>query len=86
MNPGKPSSDRVAQALDIHRSIEACHDHLARSSGVHTLTAALMLPCYRAEFGKLALQLTPAEARELRTLLAPASIDGSRQRVVPTTA
>lgn len=69
MNRDKPPSPRVAQALDIHRSIAACHDYLARSNDVHALTAALMLPCYRAELGRL--QLKPAEEHELKSALGP---------------
>ena len=67
MNRDNPSSARVAQALDIHRSIAACNDYLARSNDVHALTAALMLPCYRAELHRL--QLDRAEERELASAL-----------------
>jgi hypothetical protein len=59
-------NDRVAQALGIYRSIAACNEHLARRGDVHALTAALMLPCYQAEFRRLANDLSPAEQDELR--------------------
>ncbi|GAC1607252.1 MAG: hypothetical protein NVS3B2_16100 [Ramlibacter sp.] len=62
-------SGRVARALEIHRSIAACHAYMARSDSVHALTAALMLPCYQAEFRSLALELTPVEDNELRSVL-----------------
>ncbi|QSI28894.1 hypothetical protein GNX71_04585 [Variovorax sp. RKNM96] len=60
---------RVAQALEIHRSIVACHAHIARGQGVHAHTAAWMLPCYRAEFHRVALALTKAEEGALRHAL-----------------
>ncbi|MDR6858986.1 hypothetical protein [Variovorax guangxiensis] len=63
---GKRAPDRVAQALDIYRSILACHEYRARRDGVHALTAGLMLPCYQAEFGRLTLELSRAEESELR--------------------
>lgn len=72
-NPSTPTVDRVARverAIEIYRSIAACQDHLARDSDVHALTAALMLPCYRTEFEKLASQLTPAEEGVLIAALA----------------
>ena len=69
MNFDKPSSDRVAQALEIYGSIAACNDYLTRSNDVHALTAVLMLPCYRAQFERLALQLTRAEENELMSVL-----------------
>lgn len=69
MNPDPQPSARVAQALQIHRSIEACHAHLARSDGIHALTATLMLPCYRAEFERLVLAMSAAETNELISLL-----------------
>ena len=59
----------VARALEIHRSIAACHEHIARHDNIHAHTAALMLPCYQAEFRRLALALTHVEARELRYAL-----------------
>ena len=62
-------NDRVAQALGIYRSIAACNERLARSDDVHALTAALMLPCYQAEFRRLARELTHAEQDELRSVL-----------------
>ncbi|MGO4390240.1 hypothetical protein AB4Z46_02695 [Variovorax sp. M-6] len=65
--PRQRTSARVALALDIHRSIAACNDYLARSNDVHALTAALMLPCYRAELQRL--QLDRAEERELASAL-----------------
>ena len=75
MNPAQPPqqqqhlSIRVAQALDIHRSIAACGDHLARNNDVHALTAALMLPCYQAQLGRLARLMSAVEKRELIALL-----------------
>ena len=63
------SSGRVAQALEIYRSIAACNESMARSNDVHALTAALMLPCYQAQFGRLALELTQVEENELRSVL-----------------
>ena len=60
---------RVAQALEIYRSVAACHAYIARNDAVHALTAALMLPCYRAEFRRLALALTPVEANALESSL-----------------
>lgn len=62
-------SGRVAQALDIYRSIASCSRHLARSDDVHALTAAVMLPCYQAQFYRLARELTRAEANELASVL-----------------
>ena len=59
----------VECALGIHRNIAACHAHIARGDGVHALTAALMLPCYRAEFRKLVQSLSSVQERELRTAL-----------------
>ena len=59
----------VGRAFAIHRSIAACHAHIARGDGVHALTAALMLPCYRAEFRKLVQSLSFAQESELRTAL-----------------
>jgi len=63
------TSPRVARALETYRSVIACHEHIAGGSGVHSLTAALMLPCYQAEFRDLALAMTPEEERELRYAL-----------------
>lgn len=60
------NNDRVAQALGIYQSIAACNERLARGNDVHALTAALMLPCYQAEFRRLASELTHAEQDELR--------------------
>jgi hypothetical protein len=59
-------NDRVAQALGIYQSIAACNERLARGNDVHALTAALMLPCYQAEFRRLASELSHAEQDELR--------------------
>lgn len=59
-------NDRVAQALGIYKSIAACNERLARGNDVHALTAALMLPCYQAEFRRLASELSHAEQDELR--------------------
>lgn len=73
MNPdrsdGKQSSKRVSQALDVYRSIVACHAYRARCDDVHALTAGLMLPCYEAEFERLTLGLSGAEERALRSAL-----------------
>jgi hypothetical protein len=69
MNCDKQPSGRVAQALEIYRSIVACNECIARNNDVHALTAALMLPCYRAEFASLALELTHVEENELRSVL-----------------
>jgi len=63
------ASARVARALEIHRSVVACHEHIAHGSGVHSLTAALMLPCYKAEFRTLVLAMSSEEERELRYAL-----------------
>ena len=60
---------RVAQALEICRSIAACHEHIARNDAVHALTAVLMLPCYQAGFRRLALAMTPVEANALESVL-----------------
>lgn len=66
---GQPSV-RVARALEIHRSVAACNEHIARGNDdTHALTAALMLPCYRAEFRNLVLAMTFEEERELRYAL-----------------
>ncbi len=65
MHSDNPAIDRVRQALDIYRSIAACNVYLSRGDDVHALTAALMLPCYRARFEKLALRLSPEEEQEL---------------------
>ena len=62
-------SSRVAQALQIYRSINACNAHIARGHNVHALTAALMLPCYQSAFRTLALSLTAVEEIELRHAL-----------------
>lgn len=69
VNDGRPALGRVAQALDIYRSIVACHEYRARRNDVHALTAGLMLPCYQAEFGRLTLALTRVEESELRSAL-----------------
>ena len=66
---GKQSSERVSQALDVYRSIIACHAYRARRGEVHALTAGLMLPCYEAEFERLTLGLSGAEESELRSAL-----------------
>jgi hypothetical protein len=73
MNPDrsdrKQSPDRVSQALDIYRSIVACHAYSARRDDVHALTAGLMLPCYEAEFERLTVGLSDAEEHALRSAL-----------------
>ena len=66
----KPPSTRVARALEIHRSVMACNAHVALDrNSTHALTAALMLPCYKAEFRTLVLAMTANEERELRYAL-----------------
>jgi len=70
MNCDQHPPARVAQALGIHRSIAACHAYLARNDHIHALTAALMLPCYRDQFGRLTLAMSAAEKNELMSLLA----------------
>jgi len=62
-------NDRVTQALGIYQSIAACNERLARRNDVHALTAALMLPCYQAEFRRLAGALSAAEQDELSAVL-----------------
>jgi len=69
MNFDTQPSGRVAQALEIHRSIVACSDHLTRNNDVHALTAALMLPCYQAQLGRLARAMTDVEKSELMSML-----------------
>ena len=66
---GRESSVRVSEALEIYQSIVACHEYRARRDDVHALTAGLMLPCYQAEFERLALGLSGAEESELRSAL-----------------
>lgn len=70
MQHDNPSIDRVERALDIYRSIAACNEHLSRGDDIHALTAALMLPCYRAGFEKLANQLTRAEEDRLMACIS----------------
>lgn len=65
MHSDNPAIDRVRQALVIYRSIAACNRQLSRGSDVHALTAALMLPCYRAQFERLVRGLGPEEEQEL---------------------
>ena len=62
-------SSRVAEAIGLYRSVVACEECIARGNDVHAFTAALMLPCYQAEFRMRAQALTPAEAGELRHAL-----------------
>ena len=69
MNHDPQTSARVAEALQIHRSIAACHAYLVRSDDAHALTATLMLPCYRAEFERLVLAMSAAETNELMSRL-----------------
>ena len=65
----RPSA-KVAHALEIHRSVMACNAHIAIDrNSTHALTAALMLPCYKAEFRTLVLAMTATEERELRYAL-----------------
>lgn len=61
---------RAAHAMEILRSIALCNAYIERGNDVHALTAALMLPCYQAEFRSLALELNEVEERELRAVLA----------------
>jgi len=65
----KQASDRVAQALEVYRSIVACHEYRASRSDVHALTAGLMLPCYQAEFRRLTLEMSRVEEGQLRSAL-----------------
>ncbi|MDR6537122.1 hypothetical protein J2739_002895 [Variovorax soli] len=65
----KQASDRVAQALDVYRSIVACHEYRASHRDVHALTAGLMLPCYQAEFRRLTLEMSRMEEGQLRSAL-----------------
>ncbi|MGJ3703359.1 hypothetical protein [Variovorax sp. AFSI2.2] len=69
------TDSRVAQAIGLYRSIAACDECMARGDGVHAFTAALMLPCYRADFRRLVLELNPLEENELRLALQPPSLD-----------
>ncbi|MFV0673113.1 hypothetical protein [Variovorax sp. tm] len=65
----RPSA-KVARALEIHRSVMACNAHIAIDrESTHALTAALMLPCYKAEFRTLVLAMSSEEERELRYAL-----------------
>ena len=65
----RPSA-KVAHALEIHRSVMACNAHIAIDrESTHALTAALMLPCYKAEFRNLVLAMSSDEERELRYAL-----------------
>ena len=65
MEHDNPSFARVVRALDIYRNIASCHAHLACGDDAYTHAAALMLPCYRAAFEKLARQMTGAEEQAL---------------------
>ena len=69
MSRNSSKNGRVAQALGIYRSIAACNERLARGNDVHALTAALMLPCYHAEFRRLAGELSRTEQDELGAAL-----------------
>ena len=62
----------VAQAIEVYRNVAACKARIAGggSGNVHALAAALMLPCYQAEFRRLALELDEVEGRALRSALA----------------
>ena len=79
MSCEKQARGRVALALEIRKSIAACNEHLARGNDVHALTAALMLPCYLAEFRSLVLGLTEMEENELRSVLATYSLASSME-------
>lgn len=70
---------RIAQALEIHRSIALCNAYLERGNDVHALTAALMRPCYQAEFRRLVLELTKVEENELRSVLAAYPLGASAE-------
>ncbi|MDR6519226.1 hypothetical protein [Variovorax atrisoli] len=66
----KPLAARVTHALEIHRNVAACNAHIALDRhSTHALTAALMLPCYKAEFRTLVLAMSSEEERELRYAL-----------------
>jgi hypothetical protein len=69
MNHDNPSFDRVERALDIYRNIAACNAHITRGDDSYAHAAALMLPCYRVAFEKLARQLTGAEEEALMSRL-----------------
>jgi hypothetical protein len=64
-------SGSVAQAIEVYRNVAACKARIVRSgsANVHALAAALMLPCYKAEFRMRAQALTSVEAGELRHAL-----------------
>jgi hypothetical protein len=66
MHPKNPTLDRAQRALDLCRDIAACERYLTRTGDVHALTAAWMLPCYRAELAKLRLRLGPEEVKRLK--------------------
>jgi len=66
MHPDSPTIDRAQRALDLCRDIAACELYLTRPGDVHALTAALMLPCYRAELERLRLRLGPEEVKRLK--------------------
>ena len=63
----RPPSGRVAQALEIYRSIAACNECIARGNDTHALTAAWMLPCYQAGFRRIVRALTPFIRNEPRS-------------------
>jgi len=65
----RPSA-KVARALEIHRGVMACNAQIGIDrESTHALTAALMLPCYKAEFRNLVLAMSSDEERELRYAL-----------------
>jgi len=63
------TDSRVAQAIGLYRSIAACDECIARGDDVHALTAALMLPCYKAQFMRVVLELGPQEEKELSSAI-----------------
>jgi len=63
------TDSRVAQAIGLYRSIAACDECIARGDDVHALTAALMLPCYQAEFMRVVLELGPQGEKELSSAI-----------------
>ena len=74
------TDSRVAQAIGLYRSIAACDECIARGDDVHAITAALMLPCYQAEFMRVVLELGPKEENELSTALRGSAALLTRQK------
>ena len=67
---GEHAPGRAARtAVEILKSIAMCDAYIERGNDVHALTAALMLPCYKAELKRLMLELDDVEEREVRRAL-----------------